>query len=152
MHDKGLGNPPRRHGHGLRRQRARANTDDFGRPIQAFITEHRLGAGVGREASRARRAGMLNLAMLAILNRTTICVDTAGAITNGVTEEEMREVFPALSASTPAAPADARLRPIAKGSVDRGWRRGLSPSEHTRGEMVVSTARAVSCPPKRGTR
>ncbi len=71
-----------------------ANTDDFGGPIQDFITEHGWGAVWGREGISLKTRSMLNLAMLSILNRHhELRGHVRGAITNGVTKEEMREVF-----------------------------------------------------------
>ena len=71
-----------------------ANTDDFGAPIQEFITEHGWGAVWGREGISLKTRSMLNLAMLSILNRHhELRGHVRGAITNGVTKEEMREVF-----------------------------------------------------------
>ena len=46
-----------------------ANQDDIGKPIQDFITEHGWGAVWGREGLSRKTRSMLNLAMLAILNR-----------------------------------------------------------------------------------
>ena len=71
-----------------------ANTDDIGKPIQDFITEHGWGAVWGREGLSRKTRSMLNLAMLAILNRQhELRGHVRGAITNGVTKEEIREIF-----------------------------------------------------------
>ena len=70
------------------------NQDDIGKPIQDFITEHGWGAVWGREGLSRKTRSMLNLAMLAILNRHhELRGHVRGAITNGVTREEMREIF-----------------------------------------------------------
>ena len=71
-----------------------ANQDDIGKPIQDFITEHGWGAVWGREGLSRKTRSMLNLAMLAILNRQhELRGHVRGAITNGVTKEEIREIF-----------------------------------------------------------
>ena len=71
-----------------------ANADDFGKPVQDFITEHGWGAVWGREGLSRKTRSMLNLAMLAILNRQhELRGHVRGAITNGVTKEEIREIF-----------------------------------------------------------
>lgn len=70
------------------------NQDDIGKPIQDFITEHGWGAVWGREGLSHKTRSMLNLAMLAILNRHhELRGHVRGAITNWVTREEMREIF-----------------------------------------------------------
>lgn len=71
-----------------------ANQDEIGKPIQDFITEHGWGAVWGREGLSRKTRSMLNLAMLAILNRQhELRGHVRGAITNGVTKEEIREIF-----------------------------------------------------------
>ena len=72
----------------------KANADDFGGPVQDFITEHGWGAVWGREGLSRKTRSMLNLAMLAILNRQhELRGHVRGAVTNGVTREEIREIF-----------------------------------------------------------
>src|ERR1051325_6868454 len=71
-----------------------ANQDDIGKPIQEFITEHGWGGVWGREGLSRKTRSMLNLAMLAILNRQhELRGHVRGAVTNGVTREEIREIF-----------------------------------------------------------
>ena len=71
-----------------------ANADDFGKPVQDFITEHGWGAVWGREGLPRKTRSMLNLAMLAILNRPhELRGHVRGALNNGVTREEIREIF-----------------------------------------------------------
>jgi 4-carboxymuconolactone decarboxylase len=71
-----------------------ANTDDIGRPVQEFITEYGWGAVWGREGLDRKTRSMLNLAMLAILNRPhELRGHIRGAVNNGCTKEEIREVF-----------------------------------------------------------
>ena len=45
------------------------NADDFNRPFQEFVSEYCWGAGWGREGLSKKERSMLNLAMIAILNR-----------------------------------------------------------------------------------
>ena len=71
-----------------------ANQDEIGKPIQDFITEHGWGAVWSREGLSRKTRSMLNLAMLAILNRQhELRGHVRGAINNGVTREEIREIF-----------------------------------------------------------
>jgi len=68
--------------------------DDFNRPFQEMVTEYCWGAVWGREGLPRRTRSMLNLAMLGILNRPhELRVHIAGALRNGVTKDEIREVF-----------------------------------------------------------
>ena len=71
-----------------------ANADDFGRPVQDYVIEHGWGAIWGREGLSRKTRSMLNLAMLAILNRPhELRGHIRGAINNGVTKDEIREIF-----------------------------------------------------------
>src|SRR5947209_12219046 len=71
-----------------------ANADEFSRPVQDFVTEHAWGAVWGREGLSRKTRSMLNLAMLAILNRPhELRGHVRGALNNGVTKEEIREIL-----------------------------------------------------------
>ncbi len=68
--------------------------DDFSMPMQELVTEYCWGAVWGREQLNKKTRSMLNLAMLSALNRPhELKVHIAGALKNGVTREEIREVF-----------------------------------------------------------
>src|SRR5690348_17669931 len=68
--------------------------DDFNRPLQELVTEYCWGAIWGREELPRKTRSMLNLAMISILNRPhELRAHIKGALTNGVTREEIREVF-----------------------------------------------------------
>lgn len=71
-----------------------ANADDFSRPVQDYVTEHAWGAIWGREGLPRKTRSMLNLAMLAMLNRPhELRGHLRGALNNGCTKDEIREVF-----------------------------------------------------------
>ncbi|RUU56022.1 carboxymuconolactone decarboxylase family protein [Mesorhizobium sp. M2C.T.Ca.TU.002.02.1.1] len=71
-----------------------ASADDFNRPMQELVTEYCWGAVWGREALDRKTRSMLNLAMLASLNRPhELKMHVKGAIRNGVTKDEIREVL-----------------------------------------------------------
>ena len=71
-----------------------ANADDFTGPLQQYLTEHAWGAVWVREGLTCKTRSMLNLAMLTALNRPNeLKLHIKGALNNGVTKEEMREVF-----------------------------------------------------------
>ena len=71
-----------------------ANADDFTEPLQQFLTENAWGAVWVREGLDRKTRSMLNLAMLTALNRPAeLKLHIKGALNNGVTKEEMREIF-----------------------------------------------------------
>src|SRR5438034_10822941 len=83
-----------------------ASADDFNRPYQEFVTEYCWGACWGREELSKKTRSMLNLAMISCLNRPhELKLHIAGALKNGVTRDEIREVFlqVAIYAGVPAA-------------------------------------------------
>ena len=68
--------------------------DDFNRPFQELITEYAWGAVWGRPGLERKARSMLNLVMLTALNRPhELELHVRGALTNGVTRDEMREIF-----------------------------------------------------------
>jgi 4-carboxymuconolactone decarboxylase len=80
--------------------------DDFNRPMQDLVTEYCWGAIWGRAELPRKTRSMLNLAMLTALNRPhEIETHVRGALNNGLTKEEIREVFlqTAIYCGVPAA-------------------------------------------------
>ncbi len=74
--------------------RAIASADDFNRPLQELVTEYCWGAVWSRPGLDRRTRSMLNLAMLSALNRPhELRIHVAGALRNGCTPEEIREVL-----------------------------------------------------------
>jgi 4-carboxymuconolactone decarboxylase len=70
------------------------NVDDFNRPFQEMLNEYCWGAVWGREELPRKTRSMLNVAMIAILNRQhEFRAHLKGALTNGVTREEIREIL-----------------------------------------------------------
>lgn len=83
-----------------------ANADSFNMPMQELVTEYCWGAVWGREELPHKSRSMLNLAMISVLNRPhELKLHIAGALRNGVTKDEIREVFlqVAIYAGVPAA-------------------------------------------------
>ena len=71
-----------------------AQADDFTAPLQQYLTEHAWGAVWVREGLSLKTRSMLNLAILTAINRPgELRLHITGAINNGVTKEEMREIF-----------------------------------------------------------
>jgi 4-carboxymuconolactone decarboxylase len=74
--------------------KAIASADDFNRPLQELVTEYCWGAVWTRDGLPRRVRSMLNLAMLTALNRPhELKMHVLGALRNGVTREEIREVL-----------------------------------------------------------
>ncbi len=85
---------------------ALAQADDFTGPLQDLVTEYCWGAVWGRDGLTRKTRSMLNLAMTSVLNRPhELRTHLKAALTNGVTREEIREVFlqVAIYAGVPAA-------------------------------------------------
>lgn len=74
--------------------RSMTQSDPFMSPIQHLVTEYCWGEIWSRPGLERRIRSMLNLAMLSALNRPhEIELHVRGALNNGVTAEEIQEVF-----------------------------------------------------------
>lgn len=75
-------------------ERAIASADEFNMPMQRLTTEYCWGAVWGSEGLPRKMRSLLNLAMIAALNRPhELKMHVAGALRNGVSKAEIREVF-----------------------------------------------------------
>ena len=75
-------------------ENALRTADEFNQPFQELVTEYCWGAVWGREGLSRKTRSMLNLAMIGILNRPhELRAHVAGALRNGVSKDEIREVF-----------------------------------------------------------
>ena len=82
------------------------NADDFSRPMQELVTEYCWGDVWNRPGLDRRTRSLLNLAMLTALNRPhELRLHVRGALNNGVSKDEIREVFlqTAIYCGVPAA-------------------------------------------------
>jgi 4-carboxymuconolactone decarboxylase len=82
------------------------NADAFSLPLQELVTSYCWGAVWGREELPRRTRSLLNLAMLTALNRPhELKLHVRGALNNGCTREEIREVLlqAAIYCGVPAA-------------------------------------------------
>jgi 4-carboxymuconolactone decarboxylase len=122
MHDKGLG---------VRRKvlgddyvdAALKNVDDFNQPLQDVLNEYCWGAIWGREGLPLKTRSMLNLAMISILNRPhELKAHIKGALTNGVSRDEIREIFMqvAIYAGVPAGVDSFRIAREVFAELDKG--------------------------------
>ena len=74
--------------------RALAQADEFNRPFQEFVTEYCWGFAWGDERLDPKTRSLLNLAMIAALNRMHEWeLHLRGALNNGVTREEIQAVL-----------------------------------------------------------
>lgn len=88
------------------------SADEFNRPMQELVTEYCWGAVWGREGLSRKTRSMLNLAMLSTLNRPhELKMHIKGALQNGVSRDEIREVFlqVAIYAGVPAGVDSFRI-------------------------------------------
>ncbi|TKC19463.1 4-carboxymuconolactone decarboxylase [Robertmurraya kyonggiensis] len=82
------------------------NATDFNRPMQELVTEYCWGEVWTRPGLTKKTRSMLNLAMITALNRPhELKLHVRGAINNGLTKDEIKEVFlqTAIYCGVPAA-------------------------------------------------
>lgn len=92
--------------------KALASADDFNRPFQDMLNEYCWGAIWGDERIPAKTRSMINLGMIAALNRMDEWeIHLRGAIRNGVSKDEIQSVLHqiAVYAGMPAGVACFRI-------------------------------------------
>lgn len=97
------------------------NADDFTMPMQRLVTEYCWGACWGRDELPRKTRSLLNIAMLACLGRNhELKLHTKGAIRNGCTKDEIREVLlqVAIYCGVPAAVDSFRVAKEALGELE----------------------------------
>ncbi len=83
-----------------------ASADDFNMPMQELVTEYCWGEVWGRPGLTRQQRSMLNLGMLVALGRShELRLHIRGAINNGLTKDDIKEVFlqTAIYCGVPAA-------------------------------------------------
>ena len=86
--------------------KAISSADDFNRPLQELVTEYCWGEVWTRPGLDRKTRSIMNLAMLTALNRPhEIKLHVRGALNNGLSKDEIREVFlqTAIYCGVPAA-------------------------------------------------
>jgi len=99
------------------------NVDDFNQPFQELLNEYCWGTVWGREELPRKTRSMLNIAMISILNRPhELRAHLKGALTNGVTREEIREILMqvAIYGGMPAAVDSFRIAREVFAELDKG--------------------------------
>jgi 4-carboxymuconolactone decarboxylase len=75
-------------------ERALASADEFSQPLQDLLNSYCWGAVWGREQLPRKTRSMITLAILTALGRPNeLRLHLRGALNNGCTEEEIREVL-----------------------------------------------------------
>ena len=75
-------------------ERSLSRATDFDRPMQELVTEYCWGGVWSRPGLDRRSRSLINLAMLAALGRSQeLEMHIRGAVTNGVSHEEITEVL-----------------------------------------------------------
>lgn len=100
-----------------------ASADDFNRPLQELVTEYCWGAVWGREGLNKKTRSIINLAMISALNRPhELKMHVKGALRNGLTREEIREVLlqVGIYCGVPAAVDSFRVAREAIAEFDQG--------------------------------
>lgn len=103
-------------------EKAMASADDFNMPMQELTTEYCWGAVWGRDTLPLKTRSMLNLAMISALNRPhELKIHVKGALRNGVTKDEIREVFlqVAIYCGVPAGVDSFRIAREAFAEIDK---------------------------------
>jgi 4-carboxymuconolactone decarboxylase len=93
-------------------ERSLAAASEFSRPMQELVTEYCWGAVWTRTDLDRRTRSLLNIAMLTALNRKhELSVHVRGAVTNGCSTDEIREVLlqTAVYCGVPAALESFRI-------------------------------------------
>jgi 4-carboxymuconolactone decarboxylase len=103
-------------------EKAIAAADDFNMPLQRLVTEYCWGACWGREGLPKKIRSLLNIAMISVLNRNhELKLHVKGAIRNGCTKDEIREVLlqVAIYGGVPAAVDSFRVAKEALGELEK---------------------------------
>lgn len=104
-------------------KRSLESADDFNRDMQTLTTSYCWGEIWTRPGLDRKTRSLLNLAMLTALNRPhEVRIHVRGALNNGVTREEIREVFlqAAIYCGVPAGIDSFRIARSVFEEVDAG--------------------------------
>jgi len=97
--------------------------DDFSRPMQELVTQYCWGDVWARPGMDRRTRSLMNLSMIAALNRPDeLATHVRGAISNGVSKDEIREVLlqVAIYCGIPAGVDSFRIAREAFAEVEKG--------------------------------
>ncbi|WP_116475375.1 carboxymuconolactone decarboxylase family protein [Zobellella maritima] len=103
--------------------RSLESADDFSMPLQKLVTEYCWGEIWGRETLDLKTRSIINLSMITALNRPhELKLHVRGALNNGLSREEIREVLlqAAIYCGVPAAIDAFRVAREVFDEVDAG--------------------------------
>ena len=124
---------------------ALAQADDFRRPLQEWVTQAAWGDVWNRPGLDRRTRSLLNLALLTALNRPhELKLHLRGALNNGVTREEIREVFlhAGVYCGAPAAVDSFRSAREVFAALDAAEASAAAPASAGPGPSPASPAKA----------
>jgi 4-carboxymuconolactone decarboxylase len=101
--------------------KALAKSGPFNEPLQELVTTYCWGWNWGRDGLPLRDRSLINIAMIAVLNRShELKIHIRGALNNGLSREEIREVLlqVGIYAGIPAAVDSFRLANEAFAEID----------------------------------
>lgn len=101
--------------------KALAKSGPFNEPLQELVTTYCWGWNWGREGLPLRDRSLINIAMIAVLNRShELKIHIRGALNNGLSRDEVREVLlqVGIYAGIPAAVDSFRLANEAFAEID----------------------------------
>jgi 4-carboxymuconolactone decarboxylase len=105
-------------------ERQLAAADDFNKPLQEMLTEYCWGWLWTRPQLPRKMRSLINLAMLSALNRPVeFKVHVKGALKNGCTKEEIREVLLQVAVYC-GAPAGVEAFRLAREAFNEAEKRG----------------------------
>jgi 4-carboxymuconolactone decarboxylase len=102
-------------------EKSLAGADDFTRPLQKLVTQYCWGEVWCNPTLSRRERSLINIAMISSLNRPhELKLHVKGAITNGVSRDEIREVIMqvAIYCGVPAAIDSTRIAKEALSELD----------------------------------
>ena len=74
--------------------KALASADEFGADLQKLITEYALGEVWNKQSITDKERSLINLGMIAALNRPhELKLHIKGALNNGISHEQIKDVF-----------------------------------------------------------
>lgn len=103
--------------------RSLESADEFNMPLQKLVTEYCWGEVWGRETLDLKTRSIINLSMITALNRPhELKLHVRGALNNGLSREEIREVLlqTAIYCGVPAAIDAFRVARTVFDEVDAG--------------------------------
>lgn len=127
--------------------KATAGADDFNRPLQQIVTEWAWDGVWNRPGLDRKTRSMLVVAMLTALNRPhELRLHLVGAINNGVSREELREVLMQTAAycGLPAAVDSFRIAREVLASLEAGKGEGKAEGEGTKAPAPKAAAKKAA--------